>query len=383
MGDSPQDVYAKYLPKNRGYPLWSPEPSSTLPSSYRQDGLKIGDVGYVNWDGLFNVLFNITLDPNHALHHRLGVPLNFEPIQLNIDYDVDIKLNADPPGCVITSPGITQPPRTSQRTGHYEFTPSSSKGAILILPDGAMSHNLLANEPFRELAMEHALNWYEIAKTRYGESVSNGSLYLITGFYKARSWSLASFDDVTATDKGSIRVGPRDGERTAAGRVWRNTFPLQYRDGPDPGQYGGINQTVFISGFKIAVRGDLLGWRPPKAEVQPVPDVRPPKDVGGIARLLRLYGDENSSKLRRSAARGADVTHVPTLSQSFHPSDLINQYLLNEDPNALVAVTHDSEWITLIETGRLTTEELTQSVDRLEDILSENYSVVSRPEHCK
>ncbi|KAG6376756.1 hypothetical protein JVT61DRAFT_1778 [Boletus reticuloceps] len=178
-----------------------------------------------------------------------------------------------------------------------------------------MSHNLLANERFRELAMAHALNWYEIAKTRYGESVSNSSLYLITGFYKARSWSLASFDDVTAADKGSIRVEPRDGERTAAGRVWRNTFPLQYRDGPDPGQYGGINQTVFISGFKIAVRGALLGWRSLKGEVQPVPDVRPHKDAGGIARFLRLYGDENSSKLRRSAARGADVTHVRTSSQ--------------------------------------------------------------------
>ena len=73
-----------------------------------------------------------------------------------------------------------------------------------------------------------------------------------------------------------------------------------------------------------------------------------------------------------------------------------------QDPNALVAVTHDSEWITLIKRvrrdnleynqyvyihspvvqGRLTLEELTRE-GRLEEFLSENYSLVSQPENSK
>jgi hypothetical protein len=115
MDDSPQDVYAKCLPNYRGYPLWVPEPSSTLPSSYRQDGLQIGDVGFVSRMGTFNVLCNISYGPTHALHRRPGVSFSFPPVALDIDYELDVISNADPPGRVITSPGITQPSQMSQR----------------------------------------------------------------------------------------------------------------------------------------------------------------------------------------------------------------------------------------------------------------------------
>ena len=105
-----QDVYARCLPNDRGYPLWSPEPSSTLPSSYKQDGLQIGDVGFVNWMGTFIVLRNICHGPNHALHQNQcpGAAPIPGPIPLDIDRDVDVRSNADPPGCIITSPEISQ-----------------------------------------------------------------------------------------------------------------------------------------------------------------------------------------------------------------------------------------------------------------------------------
>ena len=114
MDDSPQDVYAKCLPSNRGYPLWFPEPSNTLPSSYRQDGLQIGDVGIASRKGTFDVLFNICYGPNHALHRRPTVSFGFHPIALDVDYELNVISNADPPGCIITSPGITQPSQMSQ-----------------------------------------------------------------------------------------------------------------------------------------------------------------------------------------------------------------------------------------------------------------------------
>jgi len=170
------------------------------------------------------------------------------------------------------------------------------------------------------VAIEHAFDWYKIAKEHYGEKISSSSLYLITGFYKARSWSLASFRDATAAESESrhISVVPRNGEGTTSGRDWKCTFPVQYRDGPGPGHSGNVNQALFISGFKIAVRDDILGWlsqaREPK--VQPVPALRSHKRPCGFAMcFMRIFCKKNTAKLRRGENGGADVDHVPTLSQ--------------------------------------------------------------------
>ena len=167
------------------------------------------------------------------------------------------------------------------------------------------------------MAIECAFDWYDIAKEHYGESISSGSLYLITGFYKARSWSFASFCDATTTEPRHIIVVPREGEGTTAGRDWKCTFPAQYRDGPSgPSHNGSVNQTVFISGFKIAVRDDVFGWLSQKSEVQQVPAVPPRKGPCGCTSFpMWPSGKKKSSKRRRGANRGADVNHVPALSQ--------------------------------------------------------------------
>lgn len=56
---STQDVYAVNLRQSYGYPLHSPAPRSGLGEPYNKEGLQIGDVGYVNSLGEFDVLFNI------------------------------------------------------------------------------------------------------------------------------------------------------------------------------------------------------------------------------------------------------------------------------------------------------------------------------------
>ncbi|KAF8549065.1 hypothetical protein OG21DRAFT_1488841 [Imleria badia] len=328
---------------------------STLPSNYRQDELQIGDVGYVSRDGAFEVLLNIRDGPNHALHRRLGLSFSIDPIALDIGHEVIS--NVDPHGSIITSPGVTQPSQTSQRDGHYDYT-SSANGAIPILSDGETFHTLLATERFRKVAMKHAFDWYKIAKEHYGECFGSDSLYLVTGVSKARSCSL-----------------------THPGGDYHGTFPfpVQYRDAP--GRDGNVNQTVFISGFKIAVRDDVLGWISRKLEANPAPVIRSRKGLFGFARfLMRLFGKKNTSKRPRKGISDADVNHVPALSQPFHPSNIINRYLLSKFPDALVAVTHDSEWISFIDTGELTSEELMQE-DRLERFLSKDYSLVSQPEN--
>ncbi|KAF8546730.1 hypothetical protein OG21DRAFT_1379715, partial [Imleria badia] len=181
------------------YPLWFPEPSTSLPLSYQQDGHQIGNVGVVDQKGSFDVLFNICYPSKHALHqchHMILADFKFDPIALDIDVEVDVRSNANPPSHIIISSGVTQVP--SQSSPKYVNDSGLGNGAILILPHGATCHDLRSKERFHTIAMECALKWYEITRNHYGENMSTCLLYLITGFYKVCSWSLASFKDPTS-----------------------------------------------------------------------------------------------------------------------------------------------------------------------------------------
>ena len=179
-----------------------------------------------------------------------------------------------------------------------------------------MSHelNLQANERFRKVAMERAVDWYEIARELCGESITNCSLYLITGFYKARSWSLASFCDTTAPEPRHIEVVPQDDQGAVIKRLWKHTFPVEYRNGPE-GYNGNINQCVFIRGFKIAIRDDVFGWLYPGPDVRPVPAVRLPQVPSCPTRFLSLLCRKGTLKRRHRANAPVDVKPVPALSQ--------------------------------------------------------------------
>ena len=105
---SPQDVYARHLVSRRGYPLWTPEPSLSLPDVYREKGLKIGDVGVVvPDDGSFDVFFNICLPGAHSLHRRTGVPNNFTPVQLE-DWDIAIYPEVESAGRIVSTSSVTR-----------------------------------------------------------------------------------------------------------------------------------------------------------------------------------------------------------------------------------------------------------------------------------
>ncbi|KAI6101858.1 hypothetical protein F5141DRAFT_1050979, partial [Pisolithus sp. B1] len=207
MSDSLQDVYANHLLRaGYGYPLRMPEPRSTLPDHYRDSGLQIGDVGTIDSVGQFDVLFNIYKRKDNEIHDRRGVPKNFGPTQQG---DINPSDNAIPPR-PIHSRGIERILESNKQSSvDYEFKSSAPAGAILILPHGAKSQQLSSPEQVREAATENALDWYEFAKKCYGVQRLDRSLYLITGFYKAPSWSLCAFSDL-ASATGTI-LARKDG----------------------------------------------------------------------------------------------------------------------------------------------------------------------------
>lgn len=142
----------------------------------------------------------------------------------------------------------------------YEFDLSSSGGALLILPEGAARYDLRNRRLFFDEATRHGTNWYRFAEERLGRMISHDSLYLITGFYKARSWSLAAFENAAGSGEFSaqFKMAQVGGGNIAGDYTWETTRALDWRVGPVE-NYGIPNQSVFIRGFKIALRTDFLG----------------------------------------------------------------------------------------------------------------------------
>jgi len=77
------DIYAQHLlRKQRGFPLYIPEPNRRLSIEYRRQGVNIGDVGIITPSGAFSFLFNICLPASHPVNPPT-LPEGFQP--LNVD----------------------------------------------------------------------------------------------------------------------------------------------------------------------------------------------------------------------------------------------------------------------------------------------------------
>ncbi|KAF9238363.1 hypothetical protein BU15DRAFT_36126, partial [Melanogaster broomeanus] len=142
----------------------------------------------------------------------------------------------------------------------YEFNSSSSEGAILVLPDGAGKADLAENlaGEFRQLALQNAAAWYHFAYFHLGRiSISNDSLYLVTGHHKSSSWFLASFSgaETNITLNLSFSASSVVDGNAAAAYSWALNAPgsFNFRLGPRHGySQENPNQTLFVRGYKIA-----------------------------------------------------------------------------------------------------------------------------------
>lgn len=150
----------------------------------------------------------------------------------------------------------------------------------------------------------------------------------------------------------------------------QSTFPADCRShvGDD------FNQTIFITGFKITVKS----WFPAPLVLQlPLSETR---WLIYIVCLFKAWTNRlRSSPHRFELPATIGVEDNPRLSQPFHPSDIINGFLLNKNPNAQIAVLHDSQWMDMMKEG-LTHEDLLQE-DRLDTFLSASYTVDSKEDN--
>ena len=276
---------------------------------------------------------------------------------------------------------LTTLARTRASGLEYEFTLSSSEGALLILPEGAQRRDLRNHHRFLEVATQHGADWYRFAEERVGQIIGNDSLYLITGLYKTTSWSLAAFEKTAGTAEypAQFRISQAGRNNVAATYSWDTTRALDWRVGPIE-KYEIPNQAVFIRGFKIAHRTGMFGkrWISVKADA-PSTRPNPAKSSGtvpGTSSLAYIFRglsadrniqpsgsgtqddmtthsafDDARDEIQNNGAlavgenvviqripEASQVSTGPVISvihqsighwQAFHPSDTINQYLLN------------------------------------------------------
>lgn len=142
----------------------------------------------------------------------------------------------------------------------YEFTSASNEGAILVLPEGADQHDLLSLRHhliFEGEANRNGRPWYEFALRMAPQmTISSDSLYLITGYHKTSSSSLATFHQPYGNSSfcAQFMAAPLVDDNP-----WKMTSAaISCQTGYKSYKTTERNQTVFIRGYRIAIREDVF-----------------------------------------------------------------------------------------------------------------------------
>ncbi|KAL0952577.1 hypothetical protein HGRIS_006833 [Hohenbuehelia grisea] len=378
---SESEVFARLLlPRRQGYPLWIPEPNGYLPLEYRETGVRIGDVGIITPDGGFDFLFNICHPASDPINSN-GVPESFVPLVVESKDIFDTQnmydLNSYIASVEMRRTSLTISGSTNENPlipasfgAGFCFNCSSSEGAMIFLPNGGSRQDLRKLKLFQRYALEHGVQWYQYVNGPLGREATDGSIYLITGWDKAKTWGLASFSNMS--DENGVTLSFKAVSAVEASisglYSWETLYPASVRTGPSStDSILRQNQCVFLRGYRVSVQKKWL--RVPSGiavAAESLAQLRA-KDIlqKRRAKPFSYEGSSQWSFFRRgenhNPGNGDDdyhsgdegeqhtfIEHVPNLNSGYHPADVLNTFLLENHPNCSVAVTHDDDWAQLL-----------------------------------
>ncbi|KAJ7366214.1 hypothetical protein DFH08DRAFT_763368, partial [Mycena albidolilacea] len=386
---SDRDLYSRLLlAKGHGYPLSYPQPLDDLPPESSAEGIQIGDVGVLTSDGGFDPLFNICRLAQDD-RNRFGVPAGFETVHLRPG-DVSSRRVFHRPGSHVSNTRVNKR-RLDVDTdldnvflplgagAAVELSTVSKQAAVLLLPDGASRINLRFLDIFRQQALRHAQRWYAFVKS-LGYMVENGELYLVTGLDNSSSWIVGAAETESQDCNISLKLKAAQIGSAGASYAWQWETSGAFADsgprrppGEDPSTQ---NQTVFLRGFRIAIRS--VAWTKISQAIPVVDSKRftffsrawfnsfvQPRSLGSIA------GSPNTGQHSSQTEESDAVEFPPATTRPYHPADAINNYLLNApsvhgSKDMIAAVTHDDEWMSAIaehETTLLAEAELIKRIE--------------------
>ncbi|KAJ7762054.1 hypothetical protein DFH07DRAFT_739914, partial [Mycena maculata] len=306
------------LSQGRGFPLYVPGPRMNLPAEYRRNGIAIGDVGRVTEDGIFDFFFNIYLSPENPIN--ANVPEDFVPLA---SYDpIDIFQEDIDPGNYVSTPSVQH-----EMNPDFVFNSFESTGAVLALPHGGRLEKLGNLGTMRKYAAENAESWYKYVNGTRGRELPNGSLYLVTGWEKAKSWGMASFRDVVIPQNEFWRlcfIPITDADTDYKYRWQAGPARYKYAD-PPPVDGTPLNQTTFIHAFTISLCEGIWGKLFGDVEVSELTDSTLSKSGQGFVPYssqssswswsLSLFGGSSNSGVKHCTGQDpvilSDVSPIP------------------------------------------------------------------------
>jgi hypothetical protein len=72
------------------------------------------------------------------------------------------------------------------------FESSSREAAILTMPDGALTQDLLNELQIHQYISENIRNWYNYARNERGRNIKIGDIRVVIGVDKVKSWGIAT-----------------------------------------------------------------------------------------------------------------------------------------------------------------------------------------------
>ncbi|KAJ7126707.1 hypothetical protein C8R44DRAFT_701448, partial [Mycena epipterygia] len=362
---SESEIYcSQLLRQKRGFPLYFPGPQQNLPDEYQRSGVAIGDVGRVTPDGIFDFFFNVYLPADHPINAN-DVPEDFFPLASYLRRDV-FHVDFEPGNYISTSTVqrlALDAPLNEFPGGDFVFGCGGPQGAVLALPNGARLAKLENLERLQKYAATHAESWYKYINDARGRGLANGSLYLVTGCEKARSWGMASFhsvcDDFQLAFKPTART---DGTfQYRWGGVHARKIPARSKSFSPP-QFHGVplNQTTFVHGLSISLATGIWGRLFGDVKISPIMDSPFGVINGGFVPQaqgsslfswsLSFLGGGATTGGNHHAGSDEDVviSEISPISKIFHPAEVINNYILYKAPQAAVVMSHDDDWCDLL-----------------------------------
>ncbi|KIM46832.1 hypothetical protein M413DRAFT_422275 [Hebeloma cylindrosporum] len=370
------EMYERLLrKKGRGFALYIPQPNRRLPIAYQRLGIHIGDVGFITPDGGFSFLFNICVPRDHAINPR-DLPQDFSPLSPALATQVDVaEFSQFNPGSYLASASMERKENDSNTNGLH-FETHASEGAVLTMPEGATSLDLNNELSFSDYLEANVRKWYEFVRRVRGKRIRNGELRLVIGCDKTTAWGIATVSGMSQQRTSKLKFKPLDiaSSSSTTTYTWESSGMVEEKVGPDSRDIEVLrsndddgpdmtyhNQCLFVRTMTATLGNDdwaefegNLGKTTVEdsrfsspTDLNPLPGMWPSgssntKYSNQFGSHQGTYGTQSYSLSKKGRVT---ISTMPDSSTPYHPSDVLNQQLLQKFPDCKMVITKDHAWL--------------------------------------
>jgi len=148
------------------------------------------------------------------------------------------------------------------------FRTSASEGAILTMPEGAISQDVENIPIFRAYAASNVHRWYKYINGIRGREAKNGDVRLVVGCDKASSWGMAALFNTNQNCQLKFKPLDRQTLDSPSRYTWEYAGIADVRVGPDPEEVDELtiddsttgvkylNQCIFVRTLNVTLNDD-------------------------------------------------------------------------------------------------------------------------------